>query len=78
MGRRNTPRWPILKARSSTTCWFTATTEHFLLVVNAGNIDKDFDWIASHNKFDAAVENVSDQTSLLAFKGQRRSRSCVR
>src|ERR1044071_5030537 len=45
--------------------------EHFMLVVNAGNIDKDFDWIQSHNSFDAQIRNVSDQTSLLAIQGPK-------
>lgn len=45
--------------------------QRFLLVVNAGNIGKDFEWIASHNKFDARLENVSDQTSLLAIQGPK-------
>jgi aminomethyltransferase len=45
--------------------------EHFLLVVNAGNIDKDFEWIRSHNTFDAQVQNISDHISLLALQGPR-------
>src|SRR5689334_16428572 len=45
--------------------------QRFLLVVNAGNIAKDFDWIASHNKFDARLENASDRTSLLAVQGPK-------
>src|SRR5262249_55317462 len=45
--------------------------QHFMLVVNAGNIDKDFDWITSHNKFDAQVQNLSDETSLLAVQGPK-------
>src|SRR5262245_21526930 len=31
--------------------------EHFMLVVNASNITKDFEWINSHNRADASVEN---------------------
>src|SRR5215813_14501075 len=45
--------------------------QRFLLVVNAGNIDKDFEWIASHNKFGARIENASDRTSLLAIQGPK-------
>jgi len=41
----------------------------YLLVVNASNIQKDFEWIQRHNKFDAVVENVSDAWSLLAVQG---------
>src|SRR5690606_39597650 len=36
----------------------------YLMVVNASNIDKDFEWIASHNSMNAAFENLSDQYSL--------------
>ena len=42
---------------------------HYLLVVNAGNTTKDFDWITTHNKFDATVENISDRMSLVALQG---------
>ncbi len=45
--------------------------QHFMLVVNAGNIDKDFDWISSHNTFGVELRNVSDQTSLLAVQGPK-------
>jgi len=45
--------------------------EHFMLVVNAGNIAKDFEWINSHNRADATVENISDDLTLLALQGPR-------
>lgn len=41
----------------------------YLLVVNASNIQKDFDWINQHNQFEAEVNNVSDAWSLLAVQG---------
>jgi len=41
----------------------------YLLVVNAANIVKDFDWINKHNKFKATVNNVSDEWSLIAIQG---------
>jgi len=41
----------------------------YLLVVNASNIQKDFDWINQHNQFEAKVNNVSDVWSLLAVQG---------
>ncbi len=41
----------------------------YLLVVNASNIQKDFDWLQQHNRFEARVENVSDAWSLLAVQG---------
>src|SRR5713101_6578010 len=30
--------------------------EHFMLVVNAANISKDFEWITSHNRSDATID----------------------
>lgn len=43
--------------------------ENFLLIVNASNIQKDFDWI--HRDLPATVElkNASDQKSLFALQG---------
>ncbi len=43
--------------------------DEYLLVVNASNIDKDFDWIKSHNTFNASLENESDAFALLAVQG---------
>jgi aminomethyltransferase len=45
--------------------------EDFMLVVNAANIRKDFEWITSHNRFDATVDNVSDEFTLLAVQGPK-------
>jgi aminomethyltransferase len=45
--------------------------ENFMMVVNAANIGKDFDWINSHNRLDASVENLSDETALLALQGPK-------
>jgi aminomethyltransferase len=41
----------------------------YMLVVNAGNIKKDWDWISSHNTFGATMVDISAQTSLLAIQG---------
>lgn len=41
----------------------------YMLVVNAGNIDKDWDWVHSHNQYDTRLINISDQTALLAIQG---------
>lgn len=41
----------------------------FMLVVNASNIEKDWDWIKSKNTFDTKLINISDQTGLLAVQG---------
>ena len=41
----------------------------YMLVVNASNITKDWDWIVKHNKFDVHLEDISDKTTLLALQG---------
>jgi aminomethyltransferase len=41
----------------------------YYLVVNASNIQKDWDWIASHNSFGVQMENLSDKLSLFAVQG---------
>lgn len=43
-------------------------TEYFL-VVNASNIQKDWDWIAQHNTFGVEMKNISNDLSLLAVQG---------
>ena len=45
--------------------------EKYMLVVNASNIDKDWDWISKHNDIDATIENKSDEYSLLAIQGPK-------
>jgi len=45
--------------------------EQYLLVVNASNIDKDWDWISSHNDLDVEMRNISDDYSLLAIQGPK-------
>lgn len=41
----------------------------FMLVVNASNIEKDWNWISNHNTFDTRLINISDQSGLLAVQG---------
>jgi aminomethyltransferase len=41
----------------------------YMLVVNASNIDKDWDWISSFNTEGVEMINISDRTSLLAVQG---------
>lgn len=43
----------------------------FMLVVNASNIEKDWQWIASHNDFGVEMEDISDRTCLLAVQGPK-------
>ncbi len=41
----------------------------YMLVVNAANIDKDWEWCNSNNTMDAELENASDKISQLAIQG---------
>lgn len=43
----------------------------YMLVVNASNIDKDWDWIQKYNTQGVEMHNISDQTSLLAVQGPK-------
>jgi aminomethyltransferase len=45
--------------------------DEYLLVVNASNIDKDWNWISSHNDVNAEMKNLSDNYSLLAIQGPK-------
>lgn len=42
---------------------------HYLLVVNAGNIEKDFDWMKQFVTEDVELVNKSDEYGLLALQG---------
>lgn len=44
--------------------------EHFMIVVNAANIDKDFAWFEKNKPADVVLENRSDEYSLLAVQGK--------
>lgn len=41
----------------------------YMLVVNASNIEKDWNWISGHNTFGVEMSNYSDYLSLLAVQG---------
>jgi aminomethyltransferase len=41
----------------------------YMLVVNASNIEKDWNWIQKHNNKNAEMHNISDDTCLLAIQG---------
>ncbi len=45
--------------------------EQYLLVVNASNIEKDWNWISSHNNLGVDMKNLSDDYSLLAIQGPK-------
>lgn len=41
----------------------------YMLVVNASNIEKDWNWVSSHNTQGVEMHNISDKTCLLAIQG---------
>ncbi len=41
----------------------------YMLVVNASNIEKDWEWIQRHNSSGVEMHNISDKTCLLAIQG---------
>ena len=41
----------------------------YMIVVNASNIDKDWNWISKHNSENVEMHNISDKTCLLAIQG---------
>ncbi len=43
--------------------------EVYMLVVNASNIEKDWEWIEKHNKENVELHNISEKTCLLAIQG---------
>ena len=45
--------------------------EKYLLVVNASNIDNDWNWCVSHNTVGAELENASDRMAQLAIQGPK-------
>lgn len=44
---------------------------NYMLVVNASNIEKDWNWIVAHNTKGVDMVNISDTTSLLALQGPK-------
>src|SRR5690606_14439115 len=41
----------------------------YMVVVNAANIEKDWNWISARNTDNAEMHNISDKTALLAIQG---------
>ncbi len=50
---------------------YRMSPDTYMLVVNASNIEKDWNWISSHNSKHAEMKNVSDDYSLMAVQGPR-------
>lgn len=48
---------------------YNLASNEYLLVVNASNIRKDFNWMNEHNNLDVDISNLSDDYSLLAIQG---------
>lgn len=48
---------------------YRMSEEEYMLVVNASNIDKDWDWISKYNTEGVEMENISDEMSLFAVQG---------
>lgn len=46
----------------------------YMLVVNAGNMEKDWNWVKSHNIHGAELHDISDKTCLLAVQGPNASK----
>ena len=44
--------------------------DHYMLVVNAANIETDLDWFESHKPEGVELKNVSDETALIAVQGK--------
>lgn len=45
--------------------------ERFMFVVNASNIDKDFNWISSNKKGNVKIDDRSNDFALVAFQGPK-------
>jgi aminomethyltransferase len=50
---------------------YNISAEEYMLVINASNVEKDFNWMVENNKFDVRLENKSDDYSLLAVQGPK-------
>jgi aminomethyltransferase len=48
---------------------YRAAADHFLIVVNASNIDKDRRWFITHTGSWCEISDASDETALIAFQG---------
>jgi aminomethyltransferase len=50
---------------------YKMSEDTYMLVVNASNIEKDWNWIKSHNDMGAVMEDKSNDYSLLAVQGPK-------
>ena len=52
---------------------YRISDKEYMLVVNASNIEKDWNWISQHNDLGVEMINKSDEISLLAVQGPKAS-----
>ena len=50
---------------------YMISDEEYMLVVNASNLEKDWNWIEKHNDVGADLKNISDEYALLALQGPK-------
>ena len=50
---------------------YKMSADTYMLVVNASNIEKDWNWIKAHNTKGVDMKNVSDEYSLMAIQGPK-------
>ncbi len=50
---------------------YRVNAEEYFIVVNASNIEKDWNWMSSHNDMGVEMQNLSDDYSLLAIQGPK-------
>ena len=50
---------------------YMLSDDSYLLVVNASNIEKDWQWISAQNTFGAEMIDISEKTTLLAVQGPK-------
>ena len=50
---------------------YRINSETYMLVVNAGNIQKDWDWISKYNDLGVEMKDISEQTALFAVQGPK-------
>jgi len=50
---------------------YQLSEDTYMLVVNASNIQKDWEWIQAQNEFGAEMEDISERTTLLAVQGPK-------
>ncbi len=50
---------------------YRVNAEEYFIVVNASNMEKDWNWMSSHNDMGVEMQNLSDDYSLLAIQGPK-------